>query len=117
MQKMIGKWTFIIGVVISVVIGLIGGMLGSATPWLTSLLILFGLIVGFLNVAGEDTKDFMLASVVLVITAYMGNAATTLATMEIIGPYISGILTAVLAFVVPATVVVALKEVYALAKP
>ena len=117
MQKMVGKWAFIIGVVIAVILGLIGGMLGTATPWLLSLLILFGLIVGFLNVAGEDTKDFMIASVILVITAYMGNAATTLATMEIIGTYISGILTAILAFVVPATVVVALKEVYTLAKP
>ena len=44
----------------------------------------------------------------------MGGASATLGGVQYIGAYLSGIFTQVLAFVVPATVVVALKDIWAL---
>ena len=64
----------------------------------------------------KEIKDFLLVSTVLVIVAALGGGAGTLAAVEMIGPYLSGIFTQLLAFVVPATIVVALKEVLVLAK-
>lgn len=110
MDKRVGNYSFIIGVIIAIVLGIVS--LGAATPWLTSLLVVLGLIVGFLNVASKETKEFLIVAAVLIIAAGLGGAGATLAGVEIIGTYLQGIFTQVLAFVVPATVVVALKDIW-----
>ena len=112
MDKRVGNYSFIIGVIIAIVLGVVS--LGAATPWLASLLVLLGLIVGFLNVTGKETKEFLLVAAVLIIAASMGGASATMGGVQYIGQYLSGIFTQVLAFVVPATVVVALKDIWGL---
>ena len=116
MEKKIGNYSFIVGVIIAVVLGLAAPMLGEATPWLVSLLIILGLIVGFLNVSGKETKEFLLVAVALVIVAFAGSASGTLGGVLYIGQYIQGMFDAIMAFVVPATVVVGLKDIWALAQ-
>jgi len=113
-EQKIGHYSFIGGVIIAVVLGLASSQLGTATVWLTSLLILFGLIAGFLNVSGKETKEFMMVAVVLIIAAFAGDASQTLGEVQYIGAYLASIFTQILAFVVPATVVVGLKEVWSL---
>jgi len=114
-DKRIGGYSFIIGVILAIVLGLASSALGGETElWLGSLLVVLGLIVGFLNVAGKETKEFLIVAVILVLTAYAGNAAASLGGVLYIGPYIVGIFNQLLAFVIPATVVVALKEVLTL---
>ncbi len=112
MDKRVGNYSFIIGVIIAIVLGIVS--LGAATPWLASLLVILGLIVGFLNVVGKETKEFLVIAAVLIIAAAMGGAAATLGGVEVIGAYLQGIFTQLLAFVVPATVVVALKDIWRL---
>ena len=114
MDARVGNYSFIIGVIVAIVLGVFS--LGTATPWLASLLVILGLIVGFLNVTGKETKEFLLVAVVLIIAASMGGASATLGGVQYIGAYLSGIFTQVLAFVVPATVVVALKDIMAIAQ-
>ena len=116
MERKIGNYSFIIGVIIAVVLGLAAPMLGEATPWLTSLLIVLGLVVGFLNVSSKETKEFLLVAVALVIVAFAGSASGTLGGVLYIGQYLQGMFDAIMAFVVPATVVVGLKDVWALAQ-
>lgn len=110
MDKRVGNYSFIIGVIIAIVLGIVS--LGAATPILASLLIVLGLIVGFLNVTGKETKEFLIAAGILIVTAGLGGAGATLSSVEVIGPYLQGIFTQVLAFVVPATIVVALKDMW-----
>jgi len=112
MDKRVGNYSFIIGVIIAIVLGIVS--LGTATPILASILVVLGLIVGFLNVTGKETKEFLLVATVLVIATSMGGASATLGGVQYIGQYLSGIFTQVLAFVVPATVVVALKDIWTL---
>ncbi len=112
MDARVGNYSFIIGVIIAIVLGVFS--LGTLTPVLASLLVVLGLIVGFLNVTGKETREFLLVGVVLIIAAAMGGASATLGGVQYIGQYLSGILTQVLAFVVPATVVVALKDIWGL---
>ncbi len=116
MEKKIGEVSFVLGVVLAVILGLIGSYLGTLEPWLISLLIVLGLIVGFVNIGGKDTKDFVLIAVALVLVAYVGGASGTLTTILYIGEYLAGVFNAIMAFVVPAVVVVALKDIYALAQ-
>ena len=115
-DKKIGNYSFIGGVGIAVILGLalpIGDTIKTA---LTSVLVLLGLIVGFLNVVGKETKEFLLIAAVLVIAAGVGQASTELGSVQIIGPYLSGIFQSIMLFVVPATVIVGLKDIYALAQ-
>ncbi len=115
MEQKIGHYSFIGGVILAVVLGMVpAATLGTAAAWLTSLVVVLGLIVGFLNVSGKETKEFMMVSVVLMIAAYIGNGSETLGGVTVIGPYLVGIFTHILAFVVPATIVVGLKEIWAL---
>ena len=115
MEEKIGHYSFIGGVVIAVVLGLVpASTLGTAAGLLASLLVVLGLIVGFLNVTGKETKEFMMVATVLIVAAFAGNASGTLGGVQYIGPYLQGIFTSVLAFVVPATVVVGLKDIWSL---
>lgn len=117
MEKQIGNYSFIVGVIIALVLGLASAQLGTAKAWLWSILVVLGLIVGFLNVSGKDTKDFLMVTVVLVVVAYAANAQISGWTdVKFIGPYLNSVFSSLLTFVVPASIVVALKEVYQLAK-
>ncbi|MBS3113491.1 hypothetical protein J4448_00155 [Candidatus Woesearchaeota archaeon] len=117
MEKQIGNYSFIIGVIVAVVLGLAAPKLGTATAWLWSLLVILGLVVGFLNVSGKETKEFLWVTVALVVVAFAGSAQiNSWSNVELIGPYLKGIFDSILAFVVPASVVVGLKDVWELAK-
>ena len=117
MEKQIGNCSFIIGVIVAVVLGLAAPKLGTATAWLWSLLVVLGLVVGFLNVSGKETKEFLWVTVALVVVAFAGSAQiNSWSNVELIGPYLKGIFDSILAFVVPASVVVGLKDVWELAK-
>ena len=117
MEKQIGNYSFIIGVIVAVVLGLAAPQLGTATAWLWSLLVVLGLVVGFLNISGKDTKEFLWVTVALVVVSYAGSAQIDKwQNVQFIGPYLSGIFNSILAFVIPASVVVALKDAWDLAK-
>ena len=107
----IGSWAFIIGIVIALLVGIFGK--GQGNPITTSVLILLGLIVGFLNVTGRETTPFLLATVSLVIVSTFGGQV--LYDVATVGPYLQGILVAITTFVIPATIIVALKAIWALA--
>ena len=117
MEKKLGSYSFIVGVIVAIVLGVASPQLGvQAVTWLTSLLIVAGLVIGFLNVTGKETKEFLIVSVALVIVAFAGKDLVSLENVEIIGNYLQGIFQSVLAIVIPATIVVALKDIWELAK-
>src|SRR3989338_3627423 len=117
MEKKVGNYSFIVGVIIAVVLGVATPILGNAALWLWSLLVVLGLAVGFLNVSGKETKEFLWVTVALVVVDYAGSAQVgSWDKVQWIGPYLKGIFDSILAFVVPASVVVALKDVWGLAR-
>jgi len=114
MEQKIGHYSFIGGVIIAVVLGLTSlyNLGDQANTWLASLLVVLGLIAGFLNVSTKESKDFLLVATVLVISVGVGKADAVLGEVEAIGQILEGIFSNVLAFVVPATVVVGLKQIW-----
>jgi hypothetical protein len=112
----VGKYSFIVGVVIAVVLGLGIGALAPAQALLTSLLVVLGLIVGFLNVAGKDLKDFLIIATILVLVSYAGSAGAILGSVQYVGAYLQGIFNSIMAFVVPAVIVAGLKAIAQMAK-
>jgi len=114
MARTFGNLCFIAGVLIAIVVGIAGPSLGPSQIWLTSLLVVMGLIVGLFNVSGKETKDFLLMATALIIASYAGNASDVLIGVQSIGSYLSGVFGAILSFVVPATLIAALRGIWAL---
>jgi hypothetical protein len=102
---MIGKWAFIIGLVIALLAGLF-----FQPAWAIWVLAILGLIVGLLNVTAEDTRGFLLAAIALTLSA------TALNTLPILGTAFSYVLPFLVAFVAGATIVVAFKELFQTAR-
>jgi len=107
MDQRIGSYSFIAGVVISILAGF--GSLTGDLPVL--ILVLLGLIVGFLNVSVKETTDFLVAAVALIMA---GTA--NISAIPMVGEILQGALANITVFVAPAAIVVALKDIYALAK-
>ena len=117
MKKKIGNYSFIVGVILAIVLGLFSQQIGQAQLWLWSFLIVMGILVGLFNVSGTETKEFLLVTVALVIVVALGKSQVdSWKEVIYIGRYLSDVFNSILAFVVPASVVVALKDVWELAK-
>ena len=108
-----GHWAFILGVIIAIIAGLATGFVDVITAgWITFVLVILGLIVGFLNINEKETQPFLIASIALML------ASTSLVGLSIaygIGTYLTTIVIHIAAFVAPAALLVALKAIYKLA--
>ena len=107
---MIGHWVFIVAVVVALLAGFFQMFRG---PVATSLLVILGILVGLLNVTEKETMNYLLAAIAMVIVAGLGSAV--LGTVQYIGVYLQRILSAVMVFVIPTAVIVALKSIYRIA--
>jgi len=105
-SNVIGGWAFLAGVVIAVIFG----FLGNLSPNLAYALAVIGIVIGLLNVADEETTPFLMSGAVLIIASALGqNAVGTI-------PQFGSILDSLLLLFVPATIVVAVKNVFSLAR-
>lgn len=113
-KEKLGEWAFIVGVIIAIVIGLFSGNIEGtqAAGWLSLLLVVLGLVVGFLNISDKETTAFLVAAIALLVP---GIANSTFSNIDVVGGYLSGIVSQLTAFVAPAAIVVALKAIYTLA--
>jgi hypothetical protein len=117
-ENLIGAYAFLAGVVLAVLLGIFGGgPRTSAGSVLYMVLAILGLLIGFLNAGDKDTNTFLLASVSLVIVGGLGN--NTLIFISNLSPVLgilSNVTSALLVLFIPATIIVALKTVFAIAK-
>ena len=102
----VGGWAFLIGILLAVVLGLLNRI---DSTW-TMILVIIGIIIGLLNITAKEVNAFLTSGAVLIIASSLG--------MPIIGnlDILSGVLRALLAIFVPATIIVAIKNVFSLAK-
>ena len=104
----IGRIAFIVGVVIAILAGFF------TWNWIYAALTILGLIVGFLNVGASEVQNFLLATIGLVIISYFGS--NMIGSVPLVGDTLGRIYAALLAFVSPAAIIVALKAIYSVAK-
>ena len=118
-ENLIGAYAFLVGVVLAVILGIFGGgARASSTSMLYILLVVLGLVVGFLmNSADKNTNTFLFASLALVIVGGLGNS--TLIFIYNISPILgmlNDVLSALLVLFIPATIIVSLKTVFAITR-
>ncbi len=105
---LVGSWGFLVGFVLAVLLGLgYTGVYQQTVMWLVFLL---GIVVGLLNVTHEESSAFLTSGTVLALVSWLG------ASMLEGVPPLDGILRGVLTLFVPATLIVALRSVWSLAR-
>ncbi len=120
-ENSLGAWAFLIGIVLAVIAGIFTR--GSTDPVILIIIALMGLIVGYF-VVEKDVQTFLFASVATVLASFAGiqGLATNVALTGItvsggeIGQIMASVLTALLFLFVPATIIVAIKTVFSIAK-
>ncbi len=116
-QQQIGGWAFIIGVLLAIIAGALiasgqAVILGVAAPWVSLILVILGIVVGFLNLKDKEIDKFLIASLVLLALA---GTAGGMSVIPIVGIYLAAIVQQVSIFVAPAAVIGAIKAIYSLA--
>ncbi len=112
-DQRVGGWAFILGVIIAIVAGLAAGYLDAVTAaYVTLVLVILGLIVGFLNLNDKEVQPFLVAAIALML---MQITAGGLNLIPYVGVYLASMVQKIAMFVMPAALVVALKFVYKLA--
>jgi hypothetical protein len=107
----LGSWAFLVGVILALVFGLFASSFSStAQGYMVWALVIIGLVVGLLNVTAKESAPFLMSGVVLLIASVFG--AGVMQGVQ----YIPSILEALLMIFVPATIIVAIKNVFSLAK-
>ena len=97
----LGSWAFLIGVVLAVILGVfMQDQMTNSTVIL--ILVVIGLVVGFLNVTAEESQSFLLSGAVLIIASSLGSSALSNIAM------LDSVMNALLMIFVPATIIVAI---------
>jgi len=116
-DNLIGAYAFLFGVVLAVIFGLFNDTLSQAGGVFYSTLVVIGLVVGFANVGDKNSRTFLFASLSLVIVGALGtDPLIFIAKNNYVVSALKNILVSLLVMFVPATIIVALKTVFAMAK-
>ena len=103
--RRVGRWAFLVGVVLAIVFALIGRM----TSDIVASLVTIGFVVGLLSVSEEESQPFLMSGAVLIIASAFGqNALLAFGILD-------RVFSALLVIFVPATIVVAIRNVFGIA--
>ncbi len=105
MEK-VGRWTFIAGLVLAV----LAGLLVVDVHWVTWVLAILGLVVGFLNVSTKEPQGFLLPAVALALSA------SAVRSLPVVGFVLTNILENALIFIAAAMLLVAIRALLETAK-
>lgn len=101
----LGRWAFLIGLLVAVVAAII-----TPQRWMLGLLALLGVVVGAVNVTGEEESTFLLAAVAFLVST------AAFAALPVIGSFATEVMARIAVFVSAALIVVALRTLFRIAK-
>lgn len=113
MNELIGKWAFVIGLILAVIAGLVSGynttILSSYTTAILLVLFVLGLIIGFLNIHEKNETRFLVSVVALLVLGVASISA--LSVLQVISEILDAVLGNFIAFVSAAALVVSIKAI------
>ena len=123
-ENSLGAKAFLIGVILAVFIGISTSSLlplskvTQYSPQIYAVLVLLGLFVGYsINVSGKDAQTFLFTGAILVVISKFGMESVKGSLIGIgLVDIVSSTFGALLTLFVPATIIVALKTVFSIAK-
>ncbi len=106
-----GAYAFLVGVAIAILAGIFSPAGTQSTVALV--LVILGLIVGFMNITEKEVTSFLIASIALIA---VGGAGLGVIEVARIGATLDAIVKNIVLFVAPAALIVAVKEIRHLAE-
>lgn len=106
---LLGRWAFIIGLIISILLGFV------TFGYSSLILVILGLIVGFLNISDKEATHYLIAVIALMVIGVAGLQALSLFGTALY-TWIQTVLTSFITFVAASGVVVAIKELFYMGK-
>lgn len=105
------SWVFVLGVVLAIFLGIITAIepVNEILPWI---LIVLGILIGFLNITQKEAKNFMFAGAVLILVTYLSAERFDFYLVK----FIPNILDSLLMLFVPAVMITAIREMWAMAE-
>jgi len=123
----IAEWAFIIFVIVAIIAGLVVGYMawpesGTDTAtvldtdgWILLIMLILGVIVGVVSITAKEVMPFLIAAIALIVIR--GEIFEPLGRIHALLMYWPiYIVNYIVAFVAPAAVIIAIKQVYALSK-
>lgn len=107
-ENIVGKIAFVIGVVIAI----IAGLFAAPTGTLLGVLVIIGIVIGLLNIAAAEATPFLLAGVSLVVVSYFSGGVFEAGGLT----FLKNVLDSIMGLIVPATIIVALREIFGIAR-
>ncbi|MDH5267164.1 MAG: hypothetical protein OEW62_05730 [Candidatus Bathyarchaeota archaeon] len=126
LEKM-AEWAFIIFVIVAIIAGLVVGYMAwpesgidpatvlDTNGWILLIMLILGVIVGVVSISTKEVMPFLIAAIALI--TIRGEIFAPLERIHALLMYWSMyMVNYIVAFVAPAAVIIAIKQVYALAK-
>jgi|GEM_PF-942399 len=117
-----GDLAFLVGIALALVVGVLSGFLPESMPViLMGMLGVLGLAVGIMNIRKKETNSFLIAAIAfLTVSMSLSNVLELFKRISEVGMdvevAVTGFISALVAFIAPATFVVALKAIYNIAE-
>lgn len=100
----IGRWSFLAGIVIAVLLGFISFSYSSL------ILVILGLVVGFLNVTEKETHNYLVAVIAMLVIGFSGMQVFAVVNTGVYD-WVQTVLTSFVTFVAASGIVVAIKAI------
>jgi hypothetical protein len=110
MEKTMGGWAFVIGLILAAIIAIFG----IEATWPMYLLLVLGLIVGILNVVDKEVNSFLIAAVAFMFT--FTALSSVVIEIPVAGVSLARFFVLINAFIAPAAAIVAFKALFAHSK-
>jgi len=108
-MKNLGKWAFLIGVLVSILSAFTTNLIATSTTVIA--LFVLGLAVGFLNIDRKNSTTFLMGALVLLVLGVGGISALSEVRLLGIYDYLITMLGSFVAFVGAAALIVAIKAI------
>ena len=116
-ENLLAAYAFLVGVVLAVILGVFNESLESAGGLFYSALVVIGLIVGFVNTDDKSSQTFLIAGLSIVIVGALGVDSLKYITLDnYFVASLRNVLGSLSLLFIPATIVVALKTVFSMAR-
>ncbi len=109
--RALGGWAFLIGALVALILGALPST--AFQPWVVGLLLILGILVGFLNISDKEIVAYLVACVAFLVAATVFSA--TVGSVSGGFEWLARMLTHIAVFVVPAAIIASLKAIFALA--
>jgi len=116
-EKM-GEYAFLVGVAVAVLAALVTLVPSVALPggWVAVVLVVLGLVVGFLNISDKESQPFLLAVVALLAAGTVGfKPLVDQSELTVLGRLLTAVVQNLATLVAPAAVILAVKSTWSMA--